>query len=133
MRASAPPFPTRSPDRPSVWDVGATDERVPDVIDRYFVAHDRGDTETALASFSIGGRVRDDGHDYVGHDAIRDWLGRASTQFTYTRTPTAARRIRDEGWEICNRLEGDFPGGVVDLRYRFRVDGDVIGELVIEP
>ena len=127
------PLPARSPGRRSVGDVGATDEQVPDVIDRYFAAHDRRDTETALASFSFDGRVRDDGHDYVGHDEIRDWLRRATTRFTYTRTGTAASRITDEEWEIGNRLEGNFPGGVVDLRYRVRIDGDLIGELVIEP
>ena len=33
----------------------------------------------------------------------------------------------------ANRLEGDFPGGVVDLDYRFTVDGDRIAELVIAP
>jgi hypothetical protein len=30
-------------------------------------------------------------------------------------------------------LAGDFPGGVVDLRYRFAMDGDVIAGLVIAP
>ena len=113
--------------------MGATDEQVPDVIDRYFAAHDRRETETALGSFSIDARVRDDGHDYVGRDAIRDWLGRASTAFTYTRTRTTASRITDDEWEIGNRLEGNFPGGVVDLHYRFRLDGNLIRELVIEP
>ena len=126
------PSERRSQDRRSVGDVGTTDEEVPDVIDRYFAAHDRRDAETALASFSIDARVRDDGLDYVGEDAIRDWLGRASTEFTYTRTATAASRISDEEWEIGNRLEGDFPGGVVDLRYRFRLDGELIRDLVIE-
>ena len=36
-------------------------------------------------------------------------------------------------WVATNRLEGDFPGGVVDLRYRFAMDGDLIAELVIAP
>jgi hypothetical protein len=29
--------------------------------------------------------------------------------------------------------EGDFPGGVAELRYRFTLDGDLIEELVIAP
>jgi hypothetical protein len=28
-------------------------------------------------------------------------------------------------------IEGDFPGGVADLDYRFTLDGDLIGELSI--
>jgi hypothetical protein len=32
-----------------------------------------------------------------------------------------------------NHLEGSFPGGVVDLAYRFTMDGDLIAELVIAP
>jgi hypothetical protein len=32
-----------------------------------------------------------------------------------------------------HRLEGDFPGGVAELDYRFTVDGDRITELVIAP
>jgi len=34
---------------------------------------------------------------------------------------------------VVNHLEGDFPGGVVDLRYQFALKGDLIAELVIAP
>jgi hypothetical protein len=36
-------------------------------------------------------------------------------------------------WLVTNRLEGDFPGGIVDLGYRFRLTGDAIAELLIAP
>ena len=61
---------------------GAT---TPDVVRRYFEAHDRRDTDVALSAFTPDAHVLDDGKEYLGLDAIRDWLGRASTQFTYTR------------------------------------------------
>ena len=32
-----------------------------------------------------------------------------------------------------NRLEGNFPGGVADLNFRFTLAGDRIAELVIAP
>jgi hypothetical protein len=35
--------------------------------------------------------------------------------------------------DVLQRLEGDFPGGVADLHYRFTLDGDLISGLVIEP
>jgi hypothetical protein len=31
------------------------------------------------------------------------------------------------------RLDGDFPAGVVDLRFRFTLDGDHLAAPVIEP
>jgi len=34
---------------------------------------------------------------------------------------------------VRQHLEGDFPGGEVDLHYRFTLSGASIGGLVIEP
>lgn len=109
------------------------DTDLPEVIGRYFGAHDRRDTDAALATFAADAVVIDDGHEYTTPGEIRDWLAHASTQFTYTRTFTGAEAVTPEAWLVTNRLEGDFPGGVVDLRYRFRIANDVIAELVIAP
>lgn len=35
--------------------------------------------------------------------------------------------------DVLQRLEGDFPGGVAHLHYRFTLDGGMISRLVIEP
>ena len=107
--------------------------QVPDVVGQYQDAHDRHDVETALAAFAPDGRVTDDGHEYRGEDEIRDWLARASTEFTYTRTLIGAEAIDANSWLVTNHLEGDFPGGVVDLRYRFVLDDGRISELEIAP
>ena len=111
----------------------ATPGRLPAVIEEYFSAHDRRETDAALATFATHARVVDDGRDYVGLDDIRDWLGRASTAFQYTRTLTSASDLGADEWEVGNRLEGNFPGGVVDLRYRFTVREGRISELLIAP
>jgi hypothetical protein len=66
-------------------------------------------------------------------DRIRHWLARASTEFTYTRTLLDAQAVDSNSWLITNRLEGNFPGGIVDLRYQFVLKGDLIAELVIAP
>jgi hypothetical protein len=34
---------------------------------------------------------------------------------------------------IRNRLEGNFPGNIVDLDYRFTLEGDRIASLTIAP
>ena len=82
----------------------------PDVIRRYQDAHDRHDTETALATFTADARVIDEEHEYNGTDDIRRWLTTAATEFTYTRTLVAATALDAETWLVVNRLEGDFPG-----------------------
>jgi hypothetical protein len=111
------------------------DERavMPDVVRRYLEAHDRRDTDEALSAFAPDARVLDDGHEYRGLDAIRDWLARASTQFTYTRTLLEARAEAPNRWRVRNRLEGNFPGGVVELQYQITLVDGLIADLEIAP
>jgi hypothetical protein len=111
----------------------STEPDVPAVIDRYLRAHDRRDTDGALSTFAPNATVVDDGQRYVGPDRIREWLANVSTEFSYTRTLTGADGVDADTWLVTNRLEGDFPGGVVDLGYRFRLTGDAIAELLIAP
>ena len=54
-------------------------------------------------------------------------------RFTYTRTLIGSVEVGDNTWLVTNRLEGDFPGGVVDLRYRFKISEGRIAELHIAP
>ena len=75
----------------------------------------------------------DDGHRYAGLERIRGWLANASTEFSYARTFTGADAVDADTWLVTNRLEGDFPGGVVDLGYQFRLAGAAIAELLIAP
>lgn len=106
---------------------------VPDVIATYQSAHDARDTDVALATFTADARVVDDGREHVGTDAVRAWLGTEAAQYTFTRTLVDAVPEGDDRWLVVNHLEGDFPGGEVDLRYRFRLVDDRIAELVIAP
>lgn len=83
--------------------------------------------------FTSDAVVRDDGHTYRGTDEIRGWLARVAGEFTWTATLTGATRLDAARYEVRQRIEGDFPGGVVDLRYRFTLRGALVCELVIEP
>ena len=114
---------THSADRPAL----------PPVIARYQAAHDRRDTESAIDGFAPDATVLDDGQTYVGTDAIRSWLDHAASEYTFTRTLTGAEDLGDGHWIVRNRLEGDFPGAVVDLAYRFTLHGDLIAHLDIAP
>jgi hypothetical protein len=109
------------------------DVEIPDVIRQYQDAHDRHDTSRALDAFDADAKVIDEDREHRGTEAIRRWLDTAAHEFTYTRTRLGARRIDPDSWLVDNRLEGDFPGGVVDLQYRFVLRGGRIAELVIAP
>jgi hypothetical protein len=44
-----------------------------------------------------------------------------------------AARVDDAHSDVVQHLDGDFPGGVVDLHYRFTLSGALIIQLTIEP
>ena len=93
-----------------------------------------GDADTALRAFTPDAVVVDDGSTYRGTDEIRAFLATAGAEFTlHDRRSWARSAPTTTHWVAVNHLEGDFPGGVVDLRYRFALDGDLIAELVIAP
>jgi ketosteroid isomerase-like protein len=66
---------------------------LPGCIDTYQQAHDRRDTQTALATFTDGATVIDEDTTYVGTEAIRGWLDTAASEFTYTRTLLGAEAL----------------------------------------
>lgn len=77
--------------------------------------------------------MTDDGRTYQGATAIEQWLNRSATEFTYTIELTEAQQTDPTHYVATHHLEGNFPGGSVDLRYRFSLRDDLIERLVIEP
>ncbi|MGW4488556.1 nuclear transport factor 2 family protein [Amycolatopsis sp. NPDC004368] len=106
---------------------------LPAPITDYLAAHEDRDAGRALPLFAPEATVVDDGRTYRGPAEIRGWLGRAASEYTYTTTLTATERVDDHHYVATHHLEGDFPGGVVDLHFRFTLDTGRITELTIEP
>lgn len=75
----------------------------------------------------------DDGNTYRGSAAIERWLDRAATEYTYTIELTHAQETDTAHYIATHHLEGNFPGGTIDLHYRFTLRDDLIEHLVIEP
>ena len=107
--------------------------QLPAIISSYLTAHRDDDADTALTAFTDDATVIDEGHTYRGLGEIHRWLHRSASEYTYTIELTGTRRIDDDHWVATHHLEGDFPGGVVDLRFQFTLNGDKIQTLVIEP
>ncbi|MBL1111514.1 nuclear transport factor 2 family protein [Streptomyces sp. 110] len=109
----------------------ATD--LPDAVKRYLKAHNERDASAASTALAPDATVVDDGNAYEGIPAIERWLGRATSEFTYTTTFLGAEHEGPDRCTVTQRLEGDFPGGTVDLRYRFTLHQGLISHLTIAP
>lgn len=107
-------------------------DALPETVRTFMTALDTREVDRVLATLATNAVVTDEGHDYEGHDAIGAWVATAAAEYTYTTDFTGATTT-DAGVEVGQHLEGDFPGGVADLRYRFTLDGTVISQVVIEP
>ena len=108
-------------------------DQMPAVIEAYQASHDRHDVDGALATFTDDAVVHDEDQDWVGIEQIRQWLVKTSSEYTFTRTLLGVESTGASSWLVRNRLEGNFPGGVVDLRYEFTIDGERISRLSIAP
>ena len=104
---------------------------LPATIRRYLVAHADRDSDAALQTFSPDAVVVDQDRTFRGTGEVLDFLQNVAVEFNYTTELVGAERVDDQQWVAHNHLEGDFPGGVVDLTYRFTLSGDRITELVI--
>ncbi|WP_182524282.1 nuclear transport factor 2 family protein [Nocardioides dongkuii] len=107
--------------------------QLPATIRAYLAAHGAQKADAALRTFSAAAVVVDQGQTFRGTQEVLDFLRGAGAEFTYTTELVGAQRIDDEHWVAAVRLEGDFPGGVAYLSYRFTLAGDLIAELTIAP
>ncbi len=106
---------------------------VPPAIAAYQAAADRRDISAALAQFAHDATVVDDGRSYAGIAGVESFLRTAASEYTFTRTLVSAEELARDQWLVTNHLEGDFPGGQVDLSYEFRLAGGLITQLTIAP
>lgn len=104
---------------------------VPDVITRYYAAAERGDIHAVMGCFSPDAHVLDEDHHYWGAEEVRRWRESVATRFTYTSEITGAERTADGEHLVSTHLEGDFPGGAVDLVQRFTLTDGLITQLLI--
>lgn len=106
---------------------------LPTTIHDFLAAHVARDTAAAARAFSPDPVVEDEGRTYRGADELLEFLTKAGSQYTYTTALVGAEQVDAARWVVVVRLEGDFPGGVAELRYRFTLVDDRIAGLVIAP
>ena len=110
---------------------------LPPVISGYLAASDRGDAEAIVRCFAEDAVVVDEGQEWRGTAAIRRWRDTVATAYDYTVQVTGAKAVGEvggvEGHDVYLHLEGNFPGGEVDLTDRFALRDGRIARLVIVP
>ncbi len=102
---------------------------LPRPIAAYFSA-DRQDPDAVARCFTEAAVVEDEGRTHHGQHAIRTWKAAASAKYTYAAEPSAIEQHVD-GWTVRAHVTGNFPGSPVDLRYRFRIERQLIASLEI--
>lgn len=107
-------------------------ETLPEAVQTFMTALDAHDVDRVLATLTHDAVVTDEGHDYKRYDEIGGWVATAGAEYTYT-TEFVGATMTDSGVDVGQHLEGNFPGGVADLYYRFTLAGTVISRVVIEP
>jgi len=106
---------------------------IPDVITRYFAAQSARDLDAIVGLFADDGVLIDEGQIRRGTEQIRDWRDNVAAVCEYTTEVRGVDRVAEGRYVARVRLEGNFPGGTVDLRHRFTVAGDKIHRLAIAP
>ena len=108
-------------------------DQLPETIRAYLAAHTAGEADAALRAFTADAVVTDEGHTFRGTEEVSGFLRTAGSEYTYTTDLVGAQRVDDDHWVAVLHLEGDFPGGVADLRYRFTLVDDLVSGLAIAP
>jgi hypothetical protein len=103
----------------------------PAVVTRYLAAAAAKEFDVLAACFTPDGTVTDEGHTYRGRAEIIGWRESLASQWTFTSTVTSSEPISDDEYRVTVHVVGDFPGGVVDLTYRFVMHEDLIADLTI--
>lgn len=105
---------------------------LPSSVTAYLDAHAVRAADAALPLFVDDAEVTDEGKTYRGKAEIREWIGSAASEYTYTTTETEYARPGPNHVQVFARFEGNFPGGAADVVYDFRLRDGLISSLTIE-
>ena len=110
---------------------------LPTVISDYLAVSDGGDLNALVACFTDDAVVLDEDQEWRGQAGIRQWREKVANAYQYT---VEVRGVAKQGsvdgvprHDVHTHLEGNFPGGTVDLTFRFGLRDDRIATLQIVP
>jgi hypothetical protein len=95
---------------------------LPESLLRYFGVQNSHDADGMTACFAPDAEVRDEGHSYIGQDAIRKWKVETIAKYGISIEPLTATE-RGSTLTVVARVSGNFPGSPAELTYDFVLDG----------
>jgi hypothetical protein len=98
-------------------------DELPAAVHGFVDGWQSGDADKVEALFTKDAVVTDEGHTHRGEDEIRSWVRKTINLFSTTLTFLGGREF-DGMVGASYRLEGNFPGGAVDLEYQFRLNDE---------
>jgi hypothetical protein len=114
-----------------------TTNSLPQIISGYLAAADGGDVDAVVACFADDATVLDEDHEWRGRAGIRKWRVQVGAAYEYTvdvrRSVSLGTANGVERLDVYTHLEGNFPGGTVDLTNRFELRDGRITSLEIVP
>lgn len=103
---------------------------LPETLEAYFTAQNIPDIDRVVACFAADAKVRDEGEDIVGRDAIRAWQEKVHDKYNFTAQPL--RHWQESGRDLVTaRVIGTFPGSPVELTYSFALADGMIAALEV--
>ena len=103
---------------------------IPEPVAAYLAAEETKDLDALSRCFTEDGTVRDEGQDYLGRDAIRQWKQAADAKYRYALQTVNAQTHGDKV-TVRARLTGEFPGSPVEIDHIFKLSNDKIASLEI--
>lgn len=104
---------------------------LPEPIQAYFNA-DKDNGKALANCFIEQGVVIDEKRTYSGRAAIERWHTEATAKYIYTSEPFDVTE-QDRQIIVTSRLQGNFPGSPIHIRYRFVLENNKIVSLEIAP
>jgi hypothetical protein len=104
--------------------------QLPQAIDLYVKVENSGDTEALSNCFANDATVRDEGHTYIGLDAIKKWKAHTKKRYNHIIHPLAVSH-REGKTILTARLTGNFPGSPVTLQFSFVIEAGKIVALQV--
>jgi hypothetical protein len=101
---------------------------LPKILDVYFAAQNAHDIDRLIACFAMDAKVRDEGEDMQGHDAIRAWKEKVRDKYHVTAEPLKHWNV-DAFDLVTAKVAGTFPGSPIELTYRFGIEAGLISSL----
>ena len=118
-------------------DDSAASGSLPPVVSNHLALSDRDDIDAVVACFTNDAVVLDEDRHWRGAAEIRQWRENVAAAFEYTVAIIGSEALGEvdgaQRYAVYTHLEGNFPGGQVDLTNRFTLRGDLITALEIVP